>query len=50
MPYTPGEDFVGVVDKLGEGVSPVEVGQQVAALPSAKLVVTRSTSANPPTV
>ena len=30
VPYTPGEDFVGVVDKLGEGVSTVEVGQQVA--------------------
>jgi NADPH:quinone reductase-like Zn-dependent oxidoreductase len=30
MPYTPGQDIVGVVDKLGEGVSAVELGQQVA--------------------
>jgi NADPH2:quinone reductase len=31
VPYTPGEDIVGVVDKLGEGVSTVEPGQTVAA-------------------
>jgi NADPH:quinone reductase-like Zn-dependent oxidoreductase len=32
-PFTPGWDLVGVVDGLGEGVSTVEVGQMVAALP-----------------
>lgn len=31
VPFTPGEDVVGVVDKLGEGVSTVEPGQMVAA-------------------
>jgi len=31
VPYTPGEDIVGVVDKLGEGVFTVEPGQTVAA-------------------
>ena len=30
-PFTIGEDFVGVVDKLGEGVNTVELGQRVAA-------------------
>ncbi len=30
LPYTPGEDVVGVVDKLGPGVSDLEVGQPVA--------------------
>ena len=30
LPYTPGQDIVGVVDKLGEGVSTVEPGQKVA--------------------
>jgi NADPH:quinone reductase-like Zn-dependent oxidoreductase len=30
LPYTPGQDIVGVVDKLGEGVSTVEPGQRVA--------------------
>jgi NADPH:quinone reductase-like Zn-dependent oxidoreductase len=29
-PYTPGEDVVGVVDKLGSGVSNLELGQRVA--------------------
>jgi NADPH:quinone reductase-like Zn-dependent oxidoreductase len=33
VPYTPGEDIVGVVDKLGEGVSTVEQGQRVAGYP-----------------
>lgn len=33
VPYTPGWDLVGVVDRLGEGVSNVESGQTVAALP-----------------
>jgi NADPH2:quinone reductase len=32
-PFTPGWDLVGVVDRLGESVSTVEVGQMVAALP-----------------
>lgn len=36
LPYTPGADVVGVVDKLGEGVSAFEVGQQVAAGPLKK--------------
>ena len=31
VPYTPGEDVVGVVDELGEGVSILEPGQRVAA-------------------
>ena len=30
VPYTPGQDIVGLVDKLGEGVSTVEPGQRVA--------------------
>ena len=30
-PFTLGEDFVGIVDKLGEDVSTVELGQRVAA-------------------
>jgi len=33
VPFTPGWDLVGVVDELGEGVSGVEPGQMVAALP-----------------
>jgi NADPH2:quinone reductase len=33
VPFTPGVDIVGVVDKLGEGVSTVEPGQMVAGLP-----------------
>ena len=33
VPYTPGWDLVGVVDRLGDGVSGVEPGQVVAALP-----------------
>ncbi|MEF2276879.1 NADPH:quinone oxidoreductase family protein [Deinococcus sp. YIM 134068] len=32
VPYTPGMEFAGVVDALGEGVSGVEVGQRVASL------------------
>jgi len=31
-PYTPGYDFVGIVDKLGAGVERFTVGQRVAAL------------------
>jgi NADPH:quinone reductase-like Zn-dependent oxidoreductase len=30
VPFTPGEDIVGVVDKVGAGVSTVEPGQRVA--------------------
>jgi len=33
VPYTPGWDLVGLVDRLGEGVSGIEPGQSVAALP-----------------
>jgi NADPH2:quinone reductase len=33
VPFTPGWDLVGVVDRLGEGVSRLEAGQTVAALP-----------------
>jgi NADPH2:quinone reductase len=33
LPFTPGWDLVGVVDRLGAGVSGVEPGQIVAALP-----------------
>jgi NADPH:quinone reductase len=32
-PFTPGWDLVGVVDRLGKGVSGIEPGQMVAALP-----------------
>ncbi|WP_434033838.1 medium chain dehydrogenase/reductase family protein [Cupriavidus sp. a3] len=33
LPFTPGWDLVGMVDKLGSGVSGVEPGQIIAALP-----------------
>jgi NADPH:quinone reductase len=33
LPFTPGWDLVGVVDRLGDGVSGTEPGQIVAALP-----------------
>jgi len=33
VPFTPGWDLVGVVDRLGAGVSGVEPGQVVAVLP-----------------
>jgi NADPH:quinone reductase-like Zn-dependent oxidoreductase len=33
VPYTPGEDIVGIADKLGEGVTTVEPGQRVAGYP-----------------
>jgi NADPH:quinone reductase-like Zn-dependent oxidoreductase len=33
VPYTPGWDLVGVVDRLGDGVSGIEPGQIFAALP-----------------
>jgi len=32
-PFTPGWDLVGVVDRLGDGVSGIEPGQVVAAMP-----------------
>ena len=33
LPFTPGWDLVGVVDRFGDGVSGIEPGQMVAALP-----------------
>jgi len=33
VPYTPGWDLVGEVDRLGSGVSGIEAGQIVAAMP-----------------
>ncbi len=33
LPFTPGWDLVGVVDQLGSGVSGIEPGQIIAALP-----------------
>ena len=33
LPFTPGWDLVGMVDKLGRGASKVALGQMVAALP-----------------
>jgi NADPH2:quinone reductase len=33
LPFTPGWDLVGVVDRLGKGVSGIETGQIIAALP-----------------
>jgi NADPH:quinone reductase-like Zn-dependent oxidoreductase len=33
LPFTPGWDRLGVVDRLGDGVSGIEPGQIVAALP-----------------
>ncbi len=33
LPFTPGWDLVGVVDRLGAGVSGIEPGQIVAAMP-----------------
>jgi NADPH2:quinone reductase len=33
VPYTPGWDLVGAVDRLGDGVSGIEPGQLVAAMP-----------------
>ena len=33
LPFTPGWDLVGTVDRLGDGVSGIEPGQVVAALP-----------------
>ena len=33
VPFTPGWDLIGVVDRLGEGISGIELGQMVAAMP-----------------
>jgi NADPH2:quinone reductase len=33
VPFTPGWDLVGVIDRIGDGVSGVEPGQTVAAMP-----------------
>lgn len=33
VPFTPGWDLVGLVDRLGDGVSGVAIGQMVAAMP-----------------
>jgi NADPH2:quinone reductase len=33
LPFTPGWDLIGVVDRLGDGISVLEPGQIVAALP-----------------
>jgi len=33
LPFTPGWDLVGTVDRLGDGVSGIEPGQTVAAMP-----------------
>ena len=33
LPYTPGEDIVGVVDRLGDGVTSLDPGQRVAGYP-----------------
>src|SRR6266852_2905032 len=33
LPFTPGWDLIGVVDKVGSGISGIEPGQIVAALP-----------------
>jgi NADPH2:quinone reductase len=33
LPFTPGWDLVGVVDRLGDGVSGISTGQIIAALP-----------------
>jgi NADPH:quinone reductase len=33
VPFTPGWDLVGVVDRLGDGVSEIEPGRVVAAMP-----------------
>src|SRR5215469_1296451 len=33
LPFTPGWDLVGVVNRLGKGVSGIEPGQVIAALP-----------------
>jgi NADPH2:quinone reductase len=36
LPFTPGWDLVGIVDRCGKGVSQIEPGQIVAAMPAAR--------------
>ena len=48
VPYTPGEDVVGVVDELGEGVSTSNRDSAWQPLPSATAAGTPSPSAGPP--
>lgn len=31
LPYTPGTEFAGVIDAVGEGVDPARIGQRVCA-------------------
>ena len=33
LPFTPGWDLIGIVDQLGDGVSEIQTGQLVAAMP-----------------
>src|SRR5438552_16930499 len=33
VPFTPGWDLVGIAERLGDGVSEIETGQIVAAMP-----------------
>jgi NADPH2:quinone reductase len=33
LPFTPGWDLIGIVDRLGDDISGIELGQTVAALP-----------------
>ncbi|HYV67626.1 MAG TPA: alcohol dehydrogenase catalytic domain-containing protein, partial [Myxococcales bacterium] len=33
LPFTPGWDLVGTVDRLGEGIPEIQAGQMMAALP-----------------
>src|SRR5262245_23327437 len=33
VPFTPGWDLIGVVDRVGGGVSAIEIGQIVGAMP-----------------
>src|SRR5512146_756984 len=33
VPFTPGWDLVGIVDRLGDGASGIKQGQTVAAMP-----------------
>src|SRR5215471_17282046 len=33
LPFTPGWDLIGIVDRLGDGVSGIELGRIVGALP-----------------
>ena len=46
VPFTPGWDLVGVVDRLGDGTSGIEIGQIVAALPIAVRILSSSVYRN----